>query len=145
MNTNKGNPAEKKSGQALLLGSLLLYIVTLVMYLTQGTNEFTTTLSVKVIAGLGAAAALGVLMLLRPIKMVKYAVYICGLYAWLQFLSSQVYYIVNVFVAIDGTSFSAPFLITTLAGTAAWVLALVSAAKQKSDVGAALWQRTEKG
>lgn len=144
METNKGIPAEGKSGQALLLGSLLLTVIALVMYLSKGTNEFTTTLSARVIAGLGAAAGLDVLMLLRPVRMGKYAVYVCGLYAWLAYLSSQVYYIVNVFVAIDGTSFSAAFLVTALSGLAAWVLALISAAKQRSEVGPALWQRAAK-
>ena len=107
--------------------ALLLMLGALAAYVATGRNEFNTALSMKVIVPLGVAAALEAVSLLQGVELLEYAAYLCGLYAWLQYLCSQVYYIVNVFVAIDGTTFSAGFLGTTAAGLLAWVLALAAA------------------
>lgn len=107
--------------------ALLLMLLALAAYVATGRNEFNTALSMNVIVPLGVAAALEAVSVLWEIELLEYAAYLCGLYAWLQYLCSQVYYIVNVFVAIDGTTFSAGFLATAAIGLLAWVLALVAA------------------
>lgn len=116
----------KKKGM-LNAAALLLMLGALAVYAATGRNEFNTALSMKVIVPLCVAASLEAICVLREIELLEYAAYLCGLYAWLQYLCSQVYYIVNVFVAIDGTMFSAGFLATTAAGLLAWVLALAAA------------------
>lgn len=120
-----------KKTAALPLGTLLLLLIALAAYALTGRNEFTTTLSMKVIVPLGIAAVVELISLFKGLQLLEYAAYLCGLYAWLEYLSSQIYYIVNVFVAIDGTTFSAGFLLTAVAGLLAWVFALL-AAKQLS-------------
>ena len=117
-----------------MAGSVLACAAALVMYLLTGRNEFNTSLSQQVIVPLILAILLGGGMLIRPVRIVKYAAYLCGLYAWLEYLCSQIYYIVNVFVAIDGTRFSAAFIVTLLTGLPGWLLALLSAVKQPENV-----------
>lgn len=117
----------KKGNTGLNLAALLLMLGALGAYVATGRNEFNTALSAKVLAPLGVAAALEGISLFWKAEPLEYAAYLCGLYAWLQYLCSQIYYIVNVFVAIDGTTFSAGFVATAAAGLLAWALALAAA------------------
>ena len=133
----RDEPMKMKKTVVLPLGTLLLFLITLAAYALTGRNEFTTTLSMKVIVPLGIATAFELLSIFKGIQVLEYAAYLCGLYAWLEYLSSQIYYIVNVFVAIDGTMFSAGFLLTTVAGLLAWVFALLAAKQQTKAVDAA--------
>lgn len=126
-----------KKKAILPLGALLLFLIALAAYALTGRNEFNTELSMKVIAPLGIAAGLEVISLFKGIQIMEYAAYLCGLYAWLEYLCSQIYYIVNVFVAIDGTTFSAGFVLTTAAGLLAWIFALLAAKQLSKELDAA--------
>lgn len=109
------------------LAALVLSLATLIIYIKTGRNEFNTSLSMQVIVPLGIMAAVELLSIFKGVQLLEYAAYLCGLYAWLEYLSSQVYYIVNVFVAIDGTTFSASFLATVICGMLSWIAALIAA------------------
>ncbi len=109
------------------LAALVLSLATLMIYIKTGRNEFNTSLSMQVIVPLGIMAAVELFSIFKGVQLLEYAAYLCGLYAWLEYLSSQVYYIVNVFVAIDGTTFSASFLATVICGMLSWITALIAA------------------
>lgn len=126
-----------KKKAILPLGALLLFLIALAAYALTGRNEFNTELSMKVIVPLGVAAGLELISLFKGIQIMEYAAYLCGLYAWLEYLCSQIYYIVNVFVAIDGTTFSAGFMLTAAAGLLAWIFALLAAKRLSKELDAA--------
>lgn len=67
-----------------------------------------------------------------------FAAYLLALYVFFQFIVTQLRYISNVLVAIDGTAFSASFLATAVLMALAWIAALVAAllitfAQKKKD------------
>lgn len=117
----------------LAVAALALTVVMLVSYCLTGKSTFTPVLSTKVLVMMGACILLDALFSLLEVKLGKYAMYLLGLWTWLEFLLSQLSYISNVLVGIDGNLFSIGFLLTTGAGLLAWVAALVSAVRQKEE------------
>lgn len=117
----------------LAVAALALTIVMLVSYCLTGKSTFTPVLSTKVLAMMGGCILLDALFSLYEVKLGKYAMYLLGLWTWLEFLLSQLSYISNVLVGIDGNLFSIGFLLTTGAGLLAWIAALVSAIRQKTE------------
>ena len=117
----------------LMLSSLASGLVTLILYLFTGVTAFTPKLSTPMIIFLIVGLVLGAVSLFIPkfSKQIKYLVYIAFLFAMLMYISTQITYIANIFVAIDGTSFSASFIITFILVIASFVLALISANKEK--------------
>ena len=63
----------------------------------------------------------------RLIELALYGVYALALLSWLFYLVSQINYITNMLVAIDGTKLSLIFVISVLLIGAAWVLSLMTA------------------
>ena len=80
---------------------------------------------------------LSVLFSVFEIKAGKYILYLFFLWGWLEYLISEAAYISNVFVSIDGNSFSVEFILTAVFGFIGWVAALVSAIVQKKEIGSA--------
>lgn len=119
------------------VASLVFAVVTLILYVNTGIDEFTTSLSAKFIALLIVFCVLAVIFSVCEIKLGKYAMYLVGFWAWLEYIISQVNYLANILVSIDGSTFSAAFICTVLFGALAWVCALVSAILQKQDIGSA--------
>ena len=66
-------------------------------------------------------------MISAAAKPVRYVAYLVELYAFLMFVFSQVTYIANVLVSIDGNTFTAGFILTAVFFVAAAILTLVSA------------------
>ena len=135
---------EKKSffqargaGYFLALPALLLGVLAYVLYAKNGITEFNPTLSQKAIIAVFVGAGLCAVSLVFAYKPVKYLAYLAYLYAFLAFLNSQITYIVNVFVSIDGSTFSAGFLLTAASFLLAMLLALVSAILTKNGRDAA--------
>lgn len=126
--------AAKGLTTCFLAASVLCTVVALAVYAAAGSNQFVPDLSGGVIACLIVALIVGALSLVLEVKMVKYVVYLLGFSAWLLYLTSQINYITNVFVAIDGTRFSAAFVVITAFGALAWICALVSAILQREDL-----------
>lgn len=133
-----GNVLQKKqrwdASTWLALAALVLTIVMLVSYCLTGKSTFTPVLSTKVLGMMGACILLNALFTRFAVKLGKYAMYLLGLWTWLEFLLSQLSYISNVLVGIDGNLFSVGFLLTTVAGLFAWIAALASAVRQKEEV-----------
>ena len=123
----------------LLLVSMLFQLVSLILYGATGLTEFTAELSSAVLAFsiLSLISGAGIVLITvlgiceRYTKKVLdigiYVAYLFGLLAWLFYITSQVNYLVNIFVAIDGTKLTAAFILTVLFFLFAWFAALVSA------------------
>ncbi len=117
----------------LAVTALVLTVVMLVSYCLTGRSTFTPVLSAKVLVMLGGCILLDAVFSLLEVKLGKFAMYLLGLWTWLEFLLSQLSYISNVLVGIDGNQLSIGFLLTTISGLLAWIAALLSAVRQKSE------------
>ncbi|MDD2957086.1 MAG: hypothetical protein PHE06_02915 [Lachnospiraceae bacterium] len=115
-----------------LIFACVLFLAEIFIYRAYGKNEFAPTLSGKALGGWIAAVVICGILIIWKNKALTYGAYLCGLYAWLEFLTSQINYIANVFVAIDGSRFSISFIVLVLVGLAAWAMALVSAMRNPS-------------
>ena len=101
---------ERGLGYWLSFAALALGFVALGLYYKCGVNDFATELSSSVIAAVWAAAALAVIAFVIDLKAVRYVSYLVYLYAFIAFIGTQVNYIANVLVSIDGNSFTPDFL-----------------------------------
>ena len=113
--------------------SLAMTVAMLIAYALTGTSTFTPVLSGKVLTLLGVWTALGAVFTAFEVKLGKYAMYLLGLWTWLEFLFYQASYISNVLVGIDGNQFSTGFLLAAAFGLLGWGCALLSAILQKSE------------
>lgn len=123
----------------LLLVSMLFQLMSLILYGATGLTEFTAELSSAVLAFsiLSLISGAGIVLITvlgicekytkKVLDIGIYVVYLFGLLAWLFYITSQVNYLVNIFVAIDGTKLTAKFILTVLFFLFAWFAALVSA------------------
>ena len=123
----------------LLLVSMLFQLVSLILYGATGLTEFTAELSSAVLAFsiLSLISGAGIVLITvlgicekytkKVLDIGIYVVYLFGLLAWLFYITSQVNYLVNIFVAIDGTKLTAAFILTVLFFLFAWFASLVSA------------------
>ena len=125
------------AGYYLALPALVLGVLAYVLYAKNGITEFNPALSQKAIIAVFAGAVLCAVSLVYELRPVKYLAYLVYLYAFMAFLNSQITYIVNVFVSIDGSTFSAGFLLTAVSFLLAAILALVSAVLTKKREDAA--------
>lgn len=129
----------KDKSVILLAVSVLIQTVSLIVYAATGHTEFTAELSpvVLVFGALSAVLGAGIIVLIvlgiggdRVRKLLDlgiYTAYLFGLLAWVFYFTSEINYIVNIFVAIDGTKLTAVFVFTFLLYLIAWVTALISA------------------
>ena len=115
----------KRPASIFLCAGIIFGVAALIVYLLTGVNEFNPELSPAVIGFLIAAMVLGACMLvlrllgidqvtyLKPhFNLFGYGAYLLALFAFMYYAASQVNYVVNVIVAIDGTTISAAFVLT---------------------------------
>lgn len=119
------------------VASFVFCAAMLFAYKLTGITTFTAELSEKVIAILCVCLTLSALFSVFEIKSGKYILYLFCLWGWLEYLVSEASYISNVFVSIDGNSFSPSFILTVIFGLFGWVTALISAIAQKREIGSA--------
>ena len=122
----------RSTGYWMLLPAIGFGAVGMAAYMKYGITEFTPALSKSAVA----AFALGILFcafsLVREYKVIKFLGYLAFLYAWIESLCAQATYIANVFVSIDGNSFSPGFLVTVICSLLGAVAALLSVILDKS-------------
>lgn len=106
---------------------LALGFAALALYHENGINEFCTELKSSVMVGLWFAAAVCVIAFFFDSKTLRYISYLLYLFSFLGFIGSQVNYIANVMVSIDGTSFSSGFVATAVCFVLAIVFMLAAA------------------
>ncbi|MGN0815031.1 MAG: hypothetical protein ACI4MH_07355 [Candidatus Coproplasma sp.] len=134
-----GKTVLKRRGLSFVftISAAVFIIATLITYSATGITSFTPVLSSKVITIFSVALALIVLFALFEIKVGKYAAYLVCFWAWLEYVISEMPYISNVLVAIDGNSFSASFIVTVILGMLSWICILVAAIVQRGEIGSA--------
>ena len=120
-----------------MIAAFVLGAVGLIAYIKSGVTEFTPTLSNAALIGFGAGIVLSLVSLFLNWKALRFIAYLALLYALLKSVSVQATYIVNVFVSIDGNSFTAGFLLTAIATLLAAVAALIAACSSSGKEAAA--------
>lgn len=115
----------------LILGACVCDLAALLLYFFAGVSEFTPTLSGKVLVLMSVSLAGAVLLAVFEIKPVKYVLYLIGLWAWLEYISTEVNYFANLIAAIDGSAVSVAVVLTILFGALGFLLMLASAIVQK--------------
>ena len=115
----------------------VLDAVALVLYFNFGTSVFIPKLSPTVIAFMITAIALSVIVAFVGIKLPYVILYAANLFSCFFFLSSQASFIANVFVGIDGTSFSVAFyaIVALTLIAAALTLIAMSFIKEQFNTG----------
>ena len=111
--------------------AMALLVAAICLYAANGVTAFSPKLEARAIVYAAISLAVCLATLVVDFKPLKYVAYLLGLYAFMWFVYSQVTYIANVFVAIDGYAFSAGFVATLVCYVAAAVVALVSAITDK--------------
>ena len=130
----KMNKIKFSPSYLLLIGGLVLGVLALILYLTTGKTQFTPTLSTSVIVFLIIGIVSSLVSVFFENKYIKYVSYWCFLFAFLQYILAEITYISNIFVSIDGTSFSFEFIITFIALIGSFVCVLISANMQKDKI-----------
>ena len=137
----------------LFLGcGLVVEAIALIIYFATGVNEFNETLSTPVIAFGFVTIGLGLALLCLRVFALDESRFLMGLFdmgilidylfallAFMFYVTTQVNYLANVMVAIDGTTISASFIFTFLFYLIGFVLILISGITSKK-----LYQVAEK-
>ena len=113
-------------GFFVTIPAIIFAVAGLLVYRAYGATEFSPTLSVEAQAGFVAGIVLCVVSLVLEYRPIRFFGYLALLYACLKCLTVQATYIVNVFVSIDGNTFSDGFIMTVAFSVLAWVTALAA-------------------
>ena len=114
-------------GFYVTIPAIIFGVAGLLCYKTYGVTEFSPNLSAEAMGGLIVGIILCVLSLALEFKPVRFFGYLALLYGCLNTITAQITYIVNIFVSIDGTTFSQGFILTVAFSALAWITALVAA------------------
>jgi hypothetical protein len=114
-------------GCYLTLPAIAFCIAALCLYSKNGITSFNPELNKKAIAYVAVCLGLCAISLIVNFKQIRYVAYLFCLYAFMWFIYSQVTYIANVFVAIDGYTLSDGFIATTITYILSFVFTLISA------------------
>lgn len=112
MKKKKSFFSNKGWGYFLLLPAIVCAVLAYFAYNTNGVTVFSPELNQNAIVCLYISIAFCIVSLILNWKLTTYAAYLVCLFGFTWFLYSQITYIANVFVSIDGTSFSDGFLLT---------------------------------
>lgn len=109
---------------ALSAAGIVFAIAAVCLYSATGVTDFNPELDAGAIAWAAVGAVLGLAGLLvgliplryshLAVKPLRYVAFLTIFYAFIEFIGSQATYVANVFVAIDGNSFTAGFICTFL-------------------------------
>lgn len=127
MKNEKNGVSPRGLGDILCLPAILCGLAAFILYRKNGVSEFAPELSTQAIGWLIAGIAICAASLLIRVKAVRFIAYLAILYAFMGFINSQVTYIANVFVSIDGNTFSAGFLATAVCWILSAVITLIAA------------------
>lgn len=126
-----------------MAGSIVLTVIAVSLYATMGATTFNPEIDGKVVAVLIVEIVIGAVSLVFQAKLGEYASYLILLYGLVAYISTQVNYIANVFVAIDGETFSAAFLCTLLCLAFGMIAGLVAAILNPEPLGKLPWKKAE--
>ena len=114
-------------GFFVTIPAIIFAVAGLLCYKTYGVTEFSPELSKDALGGFIAGIVLCAASLILDYKPVRFFGYLALLYGCLSSIAAQATYIVNIFVSIDGTTFSQGFILTAVFSVLAWITALVAA------------------
>ncbi len=134
METIKKMIKDKGLSDIFLALSLISSIIALIMYYQSGITDFTISLSSAVTGSLIAIIVLSVIFLVFSSKIGKYLTFVLWIFAFVSYISNQVNYIANVFVAIDGSSFSGGFICCMIFFIVGIASSLVSGILAKDEI-----------
>lgn len=117
----------KGVGYFLTLPAAVFCIIAICLYVKNGVTSFNPELNARAVTYISICLALCVISLVIDFKPIKYVAYLLCLYAFMWFIYSQVTYIANVFVAIDGYTFTGGFIATAVMYVLSSVCVLLSA------------------
>ena len=112
---------------AILLGAAAYFL-----YAKYGITEFSPALNKSAVIAVWVGVGLSVIGIVTNWKPVKVLSYLAFFYAFFGFINSQATYVANIFVSIDGTTFSLGFILTAAAFFLAIVVALITAIVTKT-------------
>ncbi len=112
---------------AILFGAAAYFL-----YAKYGITEFSPALNQNAVIALWVGVALSLIGIVTNWKPVKVLAYLAFFYAFFGFSNSQATYVANIFVSIDGTTFSAGFIMTAAAFILAIIVALIAAIVTKT-------------
>ena len=97
-----------------------------ILYICTGVSSFNPDLNVSALVCIWVAVAMCAVSAVFDFKDIRYVAAMLFLYGLLMYIDSQVTYIANVFVAIDGYGFTAGFLSTLIFSLLSFVVALLA-------------------
>ena len=97
-----------------------------ILYICTGVSSFNPDLNVSALVCIWVAVVMCAVSAVFDFKDIRYVAAMLFLYGLLMYIDSQVTYIANVFVAIDGYGFTAGFLSTLIFSLLSFVVALLA-------------------
>ena len=128
MDKFKNYMASRTAADWVMVLAAVVLVVAAVLYSQTGAQPaFRITVSGGVVAACVIAALLALASAALQWDILGYVAYLLALWSLLQFIVTQLSYIANVLVAIDGNTFTPAFIATAVLLAVAAVMALVSA------------------
>ena len=131
----------KSKSTYLLLITAVLNLIALVLYFNFGTSVFIPELSSTVITLMALGVILPLVILFLPLKFPYVILYAIELLACFLYLASQASFIANVFVGIDGTTFSPAFYAIVICTLVAAMFSLMAMSGKKEKNGLTKWKQ----
>lgn len=110
----------------LLLIAALLGVLELVLYIKDGRTSFDPNYSAYALVGMGLGIGFGLLGVVTRWRPLAFMSYLGFLYAFIQYVVSQINLIANILYGVDGSIFSMSFYVTMFAAVASCLLALIA-------------------
>lgn len=118
--------AGKGVGYYLTLPALIFCIVALCLYYQNGVTSFNPELNSGAVAAMIISIVLCGVSLIADFKEIRYLAYLICLGSFMGFILSQATYIANVFVAIDGYTFTSGFIATAVLYVLSFIFILLA-------------------
>ncbi len=140
MKTGKNFLKGKGVGYYLTLPALIFCVAALCLYYQNGITSFNPELNMGAVGLIAASIVLSVISLIADFKPVRYLAYLLCLGSFMGFILSQATYIANVFVAIDGYTFTVGFIATVVMYVLSIVFTLLAGILNRKASGRRLWE-----
>lgn len=106
--------ASRCAGFYITSAALVCQILSIIFYAVFGVSEYNPDLLVVPFVMSGLVIMIDIASLILGWKLMKQISFLLSLYALIAYFGSQVNYIANVLVSIDGSTFSVSFVFTAL-------------------------------
>ncbi len=109
-------------------------LIALILYALTGVNEFAPKYSTSLFVATSLALVLSLFSRVREWKLVREFAYLFALYSFICYIGTQVNYVANLLVAIDGSSLSLGFVFSVVFFFLAFLADLISVFLSKKPV-----------